>query len=177
MPLHQQSFLSFLVHFTVGEFNIHITTLPRQTLNTQPFTYWPFLCANLYHCKKLRVDLTLERSSQLQSGLIQVQAVVHLLFAKVQCYTPCSVKVSVNVLFVITFVCNSHYTVKTGNVLTKIMLFQLNVVHKDAESQLQMLLTVTSKIYQSLRAIQCSREYEKFLKSISIHFNCSFMQL
>ena len=26
-------------------------------------------------------------------------------------------------------------------------------------------------------AIQCSREYKKFLKSISIHFNCSFMQL
>ena len=25
--------------------------------------------------------------------------------------------------------------------------------------------------------IQCSREYKKFLKSISIHFNCSFMQL
>ena len=27
------------------------------------------------------------------------------------------------------------------------------------------------------RAIQCSREYRKFLESISTHFNCSFMQL
>ena len=39
-----------------------------------------------------------------------------------------------------------------------------------------MLFTITSKIYWSLGAIQCSREYKKFLKSISIHFNCSFMQ-
>ena len=31
------------------------------------------------HCKKLEVDLTLKRSSQLQSGFIQVQVVVHLL--------------------------------------------------------------------------------------------------
>ena len=40
-----------------------------------------------------------------------------------------------------------------------------------------MLFTTTSKIYWPLGAIQCSREYKKFLKSISIHFNCSFMQL
>ena len=33
-----------------------------------------------------------------------------------------------------------------------------------------------SKIYWSLGAIQCSREYKKFHKSITIHFNCSFMQ-
>ena len=31
------------------------------------------------HCKKLEVDLTLKRSSQLQSGFIQVQVVVQLL--------------------------------------------------------------------------------------------------
>ena len=31
------------------------------------------------HYKKLEVDLTLKRSSQLQSGFIQVQVVVHLL--------------------------------------------------------------------------------------------------
>ena len=33
----------------------------------------------IYHCKKLEVDLTLKRSSQLQSGFIQVQVVVQLL--------------------------------------------------------------------------------------------------
>ena len=32
-------------------------------------------------------------------------------------------------------------------------------------------------IYLSLGAMQCSREYKKFHKSITIHFNCSFMQL
>ena len=32
-------------------------------------------------------------------------------------------------------------------------------------------------IQSPLRAIQCSREYRKFLESISTHFNCSFMQL
>ena len=31
------------------------------------------------HCNKLEVDLTLKMSSQLQSGFIQVQAVVQLL--------------------------------------------------------------------------------------------------
>ena len=31
------------------------------------------------HCKKFEVDLTLKRSSQLQSGFIQVQVVVQLL--------------------------------------------------------------------------------------------------
>ena len=31
------------------------------------------------HCKKLEVDLTQKRSSQLQSGFIQIQAVAHLL--------------------------------------------------------------------------------------------------
>ena len=40
-----------------------------------------------------------------------------------------------------------------------------------------MLFTIASKIYCSLEAIQCSREYKKFLKSISAHFNCSFMQV
>ena len=34
---------------------------------------------NVLHCKKLEVDLTLKRSSQLQSGFIQVQVVLHLL--------------------------------------------------------------------------------------------------
>ena len=38
-------------------------------------------------------------------------------------------------------------------------------------------LTTTSKIVPCMGDIQCSREYRKFLKSISIHFNCSFMQL
>ena len=37
------------------------------------------LQVKLHHCKKLEVDLTLKRSSQLQSGFIQVQVVVHLL--------------------------------------------------------------------------------------------------
>ena len=36
-----------------------------------------------------------------------------------------------------------------------------------------MLFTITSKINWSLGAIQCSREYKKFLEGI----NCSFMQL
>ena len=40
-----------------------------------------------------------------------------------------------------------------------------------------MLFTITSKINWSLEAIQCSREYKKLLKSISAHFNCSFMQV
>ena len=31
------------------------------------------------HCKKLEVDLTQKRPSQLQSGFVQVQAVAHLL--------------------------------------------------------------------------------------------------
>ena len=39
------------------------------------------------------------------------------------------------------------------------------------------MFTITFKIYWSLGAIQCSREYKKFRKSISLHFNCSFMQL
>ena len=40
-----------------------------------------------------------------------------------------------------------------------------------------MLLKIASKILVPQGAIQCTREYKKFLKSISIHFNCSFMQL
>ena len=36
--------------------------------------YFPLL-----HCKELEVDLTQKRSSQLQSGFIQIQAVAHLL--------------------------------------------------------------------------------------------------
>ena len=65
---------------------------------------------------------------------------------------------------------------KNRNVVTKNVLFQLNVGHKDAftTSGLQMLLTLT---YWSLGAIQYSREYKKFLKSDSMHFYCSFMQL
>ena len=49
------------------------------------YTIWPHLHAvymNLVrdlHCKKLEVDLTLNSSSQLQSGFIQVQGVAHLL--------------------------------------------------------------------------------------------------
>ena len=39
-------------------------------------------------------------------------------------------------------------------------------------------VTYTNVNFQDiLGAIQCSREYKEFLKSISIHFNCSFMQL
>ena len=54
--------------------------------------------------------------------------------------------------------------------------FQLNIRHKDATVS-QLATTVVYKIYWPLGAIQCSREYKKFLKSISIHFNSSFMQL
>ena len=68
-------------------------------------------------------------------------------------------------------------TVKTeiSVVVIKSVLFHLNVRHGDATvSWLQLLFTMT---YWSLGAIQCSREYKKFLKSITLHFNCSFMQL
>ena len=53
---------------------------------------------------------------------------------------------------------------KPGSVFS--VLFQLNAGHKD----------VVYQIYWSLGAIQCSREHKKFLKSISIHSNCSFMK-
>ena len=50
----------------------------------------------LNHTKKMKVDLTLERSSQLQSQFIQFHLMVHLLLYKafVSGYTPCPVKVS-----------------------------------------------------------------------------------
>ena len=73
--------------------------------------------------------------------------------------------------------CSSIAHSKNRNVVvTKSMLFQLNVGHKDAftTSRLQMLLTIT---YWFLGTIQCFREYKKFLKSNSMHFYCSFMQL
>ena len=61
-------------------------------------------------------------------------------------------------------------------VYIKIQLFQLNIRHKDATVS-QLATTVVYEIYWPLGAIQCSRKYKKFLKSISIHFNSSFMQL
>ena len=58
------------------------------------------------------------------------------------------------------------------------MLFQLNVVHKVL---LRVSYNVVYNNFQdilvSLRAMYSALENKKFLKSISIHFNCSFMQL
>ena len=65
------------------------------------------------------------------------------------------------------------------NVVTKSMLFWLNVIQKRFYCEL-----VTNVVYDNFQdihvpqgAIQCSREYKKFLKIISIHFNWSSMQL
>ena len=60
-------------------------------------------------------------------------------------------------------------------VVTKLMLFQLNFGHKDATVSY-----IKCNNFQDILppgSIQHSREYKKFPKSISIHFNCSFMQL